>query len=184
MTAFGSAAMAGYTIAIRMVIFVLMPAWGLGNAAATMVGQALGAGDPDRAAQAVWTAARINVTFMGAMALVFGLGAVPIVSAFTSEPDVARVAVLGLRTLAIGFPLFALGLVLEQSFNGAGDTSTPTRINIGVFWLFELPLAFALARWTTLGVFGIFLSITIAYSLFAFVSVVLFRRGSWRTRTV
>ncbi len=180
MASFGSAAMAGYTIAVRMVMFAMLPAWGLGNAAATMVGQALGARDPDRAERAVWTAARYNVAFLGLMGLGFVLFARPIVGAFTAEPDVVRVAVDGLRAMALGFPVFAFGMTLTQAFNGAGDTATPTRINIGAFWLFEIPLAWLLAEHTTLGVHGIFLSITAAYSVMAGVSTVMFRRGRWR----
>ncbi len=184
MAVFGSAAMAGYTIAVRMVMFAMLPAWGLGNAAATMVGQALGAGNPDRAEQAVWTAARYNVAFLGLMGVIFGVFAPLIVSAFTSDTSVSRVAVDGLRLMAFGFPLFAFGMVLTQSFNGAGDTSTPTRINIGVFWLFEIPLAWFLAGHTSLGFHAIFVSIAVAYSALAGVSFVLFRRGTWRARRV
>jgi putative MATE family efflux protein len=184
MAVFGSAAMAGYTIAVRMVMFAMLPAWGLGNAAATMVGQALGARNPDRAAKAVWTAARYNVAFLGLMGLIFGVFAPLIVRGFTSDPSVSDVAVDGLRLMALGFPLFAFGMVLTQSFNGAGDTTTPTRINIGVFWAFEIPLAWLLARHTSLGFHGVFASITAAYTLLAVASFVLFRRGAWRTRTV
>lgn len=184
MAVFGSAAMAGYTIAVRMVMFALLPAWGLSNAAATMVGQSLGAGDPDRAEKAVWTAARFNVVFLGVTGLLFGILAPQIVSAFSTDPSVSGVAVDGLRLMALGFPLFAFGMVLTQSFNGAGDTATPTRINIGVFWLFEIPLAWILARYSPLGFHGIFASITAAYSMLAAVSYLMFRRGKWRTRTV
>lgn len=184
MAAFGSSAMAGYTIAVRMVMFALLPAWGLGNAAATMVGQALGAKDPDRAEQAVWTAARYNVAFLGAMGLGFALFAPAIVRGFTSDPSVTDVAVSGLRMMALGFPLFAFGMVLTQSFNGAGDTATPTRINIAVFWFFELPLAWVLATRTSLGSHGIFLAITAAYTMLAAASTVMFRRGTWRARHV
>ena len=184
MAVFGSAAMAGYTIAVRMVMFAMLPAWGLGNAAATMVGQALGAHNPDRAAKAVWTAARYNVAFLGLMGLLFGVFAPAIVRGFTADSSVATVAVDGLRIMAIGFPLFAFGMVLTQSFNGAGDTSTPTRINIGVFWLFEIPLAWVLAQQTSLGFHAIFASISLAYSLLAAVSYLMFRRGSWRRRKV
>ena len=151
MATFGSAAMAGYTIAVRMVMFAMLPAWGLGNAAATMVGQALGAKDPDRAERAVWTAARYNVAFLGLMGLGFALFARSIVHGFTNDAAVTDVAVFGLRAMAVGFPLFAFGMVLTQSFNGAGDTATPTRINIGVFWLFELPLAWLLTRFSAMG---------------------------------
>ena len=184
MAVFGSAAMAGYTIAVRMVMFAMLPAWGLGNAAATMVGQALGAGNPDRAEKAVWTAARYNVAFLGVMGLLFGVFAPAIVRGFTSDAGVTRVAVDGLRVMALGFPLFAFGMVLTQSFNGAGDTATPTRINIGVFWLFEIPLAWLLAQRSPLGFHAIFVSISVAYSLLAAVSFVMFRRGTWRTRKV
>ncbi len=184
MAVFGSAAMAGYTIAVRMVMFALLPAWGLGNAAATMVGQALGAGNADRAEQAVWTAARYNVAFLGLMGVIFGVFAPQIVSAFTSDTSVSRVAVDGLRVMAFGFPLFAFGMVLTQSFNGAGDTATPTRINIGVFWLFEVPLAWLLAEHTSLGFHAIFVSIAVAYSALAGVSFAMFRRGTWRVRRV
>ncbi len=184
MAVFGSAAMAGYTIAVRMVMFAMLPAWGLGNAAATMVGQALGAGNPDRAEKAVWTAARYNVAFLGVMGLLFGVFAPAIVRGFTSDAGVTRVAVDGLRVMALGFPLFAFGMVLTQSFNGAGDTATPTRINIGVFWLFEIPLAWLLAQHTSLGFHAIFVSISVAYSVLAAVSLMMFRRGTWRVRRV
>lgn len=181
---FGSAAMAGYTIAVRMVMFAMLPAWGLSNAAATMVGQSLGAKDPDRAEKAVWTAARYNVAFLGLMGLLFGVFAPLIARAFTSDAAVTRVAVDGLRVLALGFPLFAFGMVLTQSFNGAGDTATPTRINIGVFWVFEIPLAWALTQYTSLGFHGVFASITAAYSALAAVSFLMFRRGTWRVQKV
>jgi putative MATE family efflux protein len=184
MAGFGSAAMAGYTIAVRMVMFCLLPAWGLGNAAATMVGQALGARDPARAKAAVWTAAKYNVVFLGTVAALFVLLTTPIVALFTHDTAVHDVAVPGLRFMAFGFPLFAFGMVLTQAFNGAGDTRTPTRINIGVFWIFELPLAWALARYTTLGPQSVFVSVLAAYSLLAAVSVVAFRRGRWQTATV
>jgi putative MATE family efflux protein len=184
MAMFGSAAMAGYTIAVRMVMFALLPAWGLSNAAATMVGQALGAQNPDRAEKAVWTAARYNVVFLGLMGVIFGVFAPWIVRGFTVDPAVTRVAVDGLRLMAIGFPLFAFGMVLTQSFNGAGDTSTPTRINIGVFWVFEIPLAWFLAQHTSLGFHAIFAAISVAYSVLAGVSFVMFRRGTWRARKI
>lgn len=180
MAGFGSAAMAGYTIAVRMVMFALLPAWGLGNAAATMVGQALGARDPERAQQAVWQAARYNVAFLGLVGVVF-LTATPwIIGAFTSEPAVRDVAVNGLRLMAWGFPLYAFGMVLTQAFNGAGDTRTPTRINIGVFWVFELPLAWLLARHSSLGPSAIFVAVLVSYSALAAVSALLFRRGHWK----
>jgi putative MATE family efflux protein len=184
MSSFGSTAMAGYTIAIRLVIFALLPAWGLSNAAATLVGQSLGAGNPERAEQSVWTAARYNLVFLGGMGLLFIAIAPWIVSAFTTDAEIARVATFGLRTIAAGFPFFAFGMVFTQAFNGAGDTVTPTWINIGVFWLFEVPLAWVLAEHTPLGLNGIFLSVLAAYSLLAAVSALLFRRGKWKLRRV
>ncbi len=184
MATFGSAAMAGYTIAVRMVMFALLPAWGLGNAAATMVGQALGAANPERAERAVWTAARYNVVFLGFMGLLFFVGAPLIVRGFTVDAAVAEVAVRGLRTMAAGFPMFAFGMTLTQSFNGAGDTATPTRINIGVFWLFKIPLAWLLAEHSGMGAEAIFASVLAAYSLLALVSSIMFKRGRWRTRRV
>ncbi|MBY0490683.1 MAG: MATE family efflux transporter [Gemmatimonadaceae bacterium] len=184
MAGFGSAAMAGYTIAVRMVMFCLLPAWGLGNAAATMVGQALGARNPERAKAAVWTAARYNVAFLGAVGVLFVVATTPIVALFTHDTAVHDVAVPGLRLMAFGFPLYAFGMVLTQAFNGAGDTRTPTRINIAVFWIFELPLAWALAHYTTLGPQGVFVSVLCAYSLLAGVSAVAFRRGRWQGTAV
>ena len=184
MASFGSAAMAGYTIAVRMIMFAMLPAWGLGNAAATMVGQALGAGNPDRANAAVWTAARYNVAFLGLMGAVFVIFARPIVAGFTRDPAVTDVAVYGLRMMDAGFPFFAFGMVLTQAFNGAGDTRTPTNINIGVFWAFELPLAWLLTTHTSMGSHAVFVSVLAAYTLLAVVSAVMFRKGAWRTQQV
>jgi putative MATE family efflux protein len=184
MSSYGSTAMAGYTIAIRLVLFALLPAWGLSNAAATLVGQSLGAGKPDRAESAVWLSAKWNLAFLGCTALVFILFAPAIVHAFTREPGVAAVAIYGLRAVALGFPCFAFGMVFTQSFNGAGDTLTPTWINLGVFWIFEIPFAWAMANLTGLGYRGIFLAVLAAYTLLAAVSALLFRRGAWRTMRV
>jgi putative MATE family efflux protein len=184
MAGFGSVAMAGYTIAIRIVLFALLPAWGLGNAAATMVGQSLGAKNAARAEQAVWTAARLNVVFLGAMGTLFFVFGRTIVSAFTQDAGVADVAAFGLRTVAAGFPLFAFGMVLTQAFNGAGDTWTPTKINLGVFWLFEIPFAWVLATSGGFGYRGVFIAVLAAYTLLAAVSGVLFRRGHWKLKHV
>jgi putative MATE family efflux protein len=184
MATFGSTAMAGYTIAVRVVMFAMLPAWGLSNAAATMVGQALGAGKPDRAEKAVWTAARYNVVFLGAMGLLFVLTAPSIVAMFTTDAGVAEVATYGLRTMAMGFPFFAFGMTLSGSFNGAGDTTTPTVINIGIFWFLEIPLAVALARMTGMGPHAVFVAVLVAYTALAGVSTVVFRRGRWREKAV
>lgn len=181
---FGSAVVAGFGIAIRIVIFALLPAFGLSNAAATMVGQSLGAKDAARAEQSVWVAARYNLAFLGSLGAVFVLLSPWIVAVFTAEPDVARVATLGLRIIGLGFPLFAFGMVLTQSFNGAGDTWTPTWINLFVFWLFEIPLAWLLSRRTGLEYGGGFLAITMAYCALAIVSAAIFRQGTWKGKKV
>ncbi|HEU4989439.1 MAG TPA: MATE family efflux transporter [Gemmatimonadaceae bacterium] len=181
---FGSVALAGYTIAIRIVIFALLPAFGLSNAAATMVGQSLGARDPQRAERSVWTAARYNLAFLGTLGLLFVSLAPYIVRVFTPDPAIEHVAVLALRTIALGFPLYAFGMVLTQSFNGAGDTWTPTAINIGVFWAMEIPLAWLLATRTSLGQLGVFGAIPVAYGVLAAASAVAFRRGTWGRHAV
>lgn len=180
MASFGSVAMAGYTISVRMLMFALLPAWGLSNAAATMVGQSLGAGNPDRAEKAVWTAAKINVVFLGLTGLLFVMGAPWIVAQFTNDAAVLAAGTTGLRIMSSGFPMYALGMVLTQSFNGAGDTATPTAINLLAFWAFEIPFAWALSRYTTLGQNGVFVAVLLAYTVLAGVSWVMFKRGRWR----
>ena len=181
---FGSAALAGYTVGIRVVIFALLPSIGLSNAAATLVGQGLGAGKPERAEEAVWKAGFYNLCFLGAIGVVFVLFAGPIVSAFTRDPAVAAHAAACLRVVASGFLFYAYGMVFTQSFNGAGDTWTPTVLNFVVFWLFEIPLAYALAVPLGMGPLGVFLAITLAFSALAVASGLLFRRGRWKTRRV
>jgi putative MATE family efflux protein len=183
-SSFGSEAVAGYTIAIRIIVFALLPSWGLANAAATLVGQGLGAGKPDRAERAVWLAAFYNILFLGAVGAVFVLCAEPIVRLFTQDPLVAPVAVLCLRVISYGFLFYAYGMVITQSFNGAGDTLTPTLINLVCFWLWELPLAYWLARRAGLGPRGVALAVTIAFSTVAVVSGLIFRRGRWKLRRV
>ena len=181
---FGSTALAGYTIAIRIVLFALLPSWGLGNAAATMVGQALGARKPERAERAVWIAGLYNLCFLGSVSLLFLFGARAIVGLFTHEPAVADFAVDGLRVIAVGFVLYAYGMVLSQAFNGAGDTWTPTGLGLFSFWLFEIPLAYVLALHLGLGPHGVFVAIPIAFSAYAIAALVMFRRGSWKTKSV
>jgi putative MATE family efflux protein len=177
---FGSAVVAGYTIAIRLVIFALLPAWGLSNAAATMVGQALGARRPERAEKAVWLTAWIGCCVLGAVGVGFVIAAPSVVAFFTFDPNVQRSGVACLRIVAIGFPFYAYGMVVTQSFNGAGDTWTPTLLNFIIFWLCEIPLAYGLARATSLGSWGVYSAITLAFSLLAVVSVLVFRRGHWK----
>ena len=184
---FGSAAVAGNTIGLRIIMFALLPSWGLSNAAATLVGQSLGAGKPERAEQAVWRAGLYNMFFLGAVGLCFVVFADPIVSLFTQAaagPEVHAYATDCLRIVASGFLFYAYGMVITSSFNGAGDTWTPTLINLFVFWLWEIPLAFLLAYTFGLGPRGVFLAITIAFSTLAVISAVLFRRGRWKTRVV
>jgi putative MATE family efflux protein len=184
LSTFGSTAVAGYTIAIRLVIFWILPSWGLSNAAATMVGQSLGARDAERAERAVWLAARYDMLVMGVVGLVFIILAAPIVGIFTNDAQAAAIGAQALRTMSYGFVFFALGMVVTQSFNGAGDTWTPTWINLFCFWLFEIPLAYVLARVLSFGPLGVFLSIMLGYSALAVVATTAFRRGRWKLRMV
>ncbi|HYY99435.1 MAG TPA: MATE family efflux transporter, partial [Pyrinomonadaceae bacterium] len=187
LSSFGSAAVAGNTIGIRVIMFALLPSWGMSNAAATLVGQSLGAGKPERAEEAVWRAGFYNMLFLGAIGLVFVVFADPIVNVFThaaAGPDVQRYGRDCLRIISCGFLFYAYGMVLTQSFNGAGDTRTPTIINLFVFWLWEIPLAYALAFYLGLGPHGVFLAVTVAFSTLAVVSALVFRRGRWKTRRV
>jgi len=181
---YGSDALAGYTIAVRLIIFALLPSWGLSNAAATMVGQSLGARKPDRAEASVWRAGRYNAGFLTAVGIFFFLAAPIILTAFTSDPTVSGYAIHCLRVVALGYPLYAYGMVLTQSFNGAGDTWTPTWLNLVCFWIFELPFAWALSHWLGLGPAGVFWAITAAFSLLALASVAVFRQGKWKARVV
>jgi len=181
---FGAQAVAGYTIGVRIIIFALLPSWGLANAAATMVGQGLGAGKPERAERAVWIAGLYNMFFLGTVGLVFVLFAEPIVRLFTTDAAVAPVAVSCLRIVSYGYVFYAWGMVLTQSFNGAGDTWTPTWLNLCCFWLWEIPLAYALAVHFGFGPKGVFLAITTAFSTLAVISAILFRRGRWKLRHV
>jgi putative MATE family efflux protein len=184
LSVFGSDALAGYTIGIRVIIFALLPALGVSNAAATMVGQNLGAGRPDRAERAVWTAAVYNMIVLGVVGLVFLVGAGFIARLFTSDPAVQPFTIGCLRIVSLGFVFYASGMVLTQAFNGAGDTWTPTVINLFVFWLWEIPLAWWLAVRAGLGPRGVFIALTVAYSTLAVVSAVLFRQGRWKTKKV
>ena len=184
LSTFGSTVLAGYTMAIRLMIFVMLPSWGLSNAAATMVGQSLGAKDPARAEQAVWRAGLYNMAFLGAIGPLFVVAAEPIVSLFTGDPAVAPYAVSCLRIVASGFLFYAFGMVFTSALNGAGDTWTPTWLNFAVFWLFEIPLAWALAHPWGMGPRGVFVAIAVAFSALAVVSGWIFRRGGWKTRVV
>jgi putative MATE family efflux protein len=183
-SSFGTDALAGYIIGIRVVLFALLPSFGMSNAAATMVGQALGAKKPERAERAVWKAGFYNLIFLGSVGLIFVLFARQIVGLFTHDPNVVPYGVDCLRIVAYGFLFYAYGMVLTQSFNGAGDTWTPTIINLFVFWLWELPLAYFLAKVLGIGARGVFLAIMIAFSTLAIVSALVFRRGRWKLKVV
>lgn len=185
MSGFGSEALAGYVIGIRVIIFALLPSVGMSNAAATLVGQSLGAGKPDRAEKAVWKAAFYNAIFLGTIGVFFVIFAHPIILLFDSkEPAVVQYGTDCLRIISYGFVLYAYGMVLETAFNGAGDTWTPTYMNIFVFWLFEIPLAYVLAYHTSLREHGVFWAVTIAFSLLAVISGVFFKRGKWKLQKV
>jgi len=181
---FGSEALAGYTIAIRIVLFALLPAWGLSNAAATMVGQGLGARDPERAERSVWIAGRMNLLFLGSIGIFFLAAAPQIVALFGGDAETSGYAVRCLRIVSAGFFFYAYGMVLTQSFNGAGDTWTPTLLNLACFWLWEIPLAWLLAYPAGLGPEGAFTAVLVAFSTMAVASAVLFRRGRWKLSVV
>jgi putative MATE family efflux protein len=181
---FGAAALAGYTIAIRIVIFVILPSWGLSNAAATLVGQNLGAGHPQRAEQAVWRTGLYNMLFLGLIGVVFIFTATPLVRLFTHDPAVVPLAASALRILSYGNIAYAYGMVMLQSFNGAGDTVTPTIVNFFGFWVLEIPLAWWLALHQGLQSTGVFLSIVIAQAAVAVAGILLFRRGKWKRQQI
>src|SRR6202140_2682245 len=181
---FGSAAPAGYTIAIRIVIFVILPSWGLSNAAATLVGQNLGAKQPERTATSVWRTGFYNMLFLGAIGIFFIFFAEPAVRLFTHDPEVVPLAASCLRILSYGNIAYAYGMVMLQAFNGAGDTVTPTLVNLFGFWLLEIPLAYALAIPLHMRSKGVFLSIVIAEAAIAAAGVVLFKRGRWKRQQI
>jgi putative MATE family efflux protein len=181
---FGAAAVAGYTIAIRIIIFTILPAWGLANAAATLVGQNLGAGQPERAETSAWRAARYNFVFLVVVAAVFITLAEPLIRIFSNDPAVVAYGVACLRWVSYGYGFYAYGMVIVQSFNGAGDTTTPTIINFFCYWLFQIPLAYALAYNTALAANGVFIAITVAESLISVVGLLVFRRGRWKEREI
>jgi putative MATE family efflux protein len=180
LSTFGSNVLAGYTIGVRVIMFALLPAAGLANAAATMVGQALGANKPDRAEAAVQMAGKYNMVVLSAVGAVLAILAPFIARLFTQDPAIVPFAADALRIVACGFPFYAWGMVIGQSFNGAGDTRTPTLLNLAVFWCWEIPLAWVLAIRLGLGPRGIYLAIAIAFSTYALASAVLFRRGRWK----
>jgi putative MATE family efflux protein len=181
---FGSAAVAGNTIGIRIILFALLPSFGVSNAAATLVGQNLGAGKPDRAEAAAWRAGLYNTICLGAMSLAFLIFAPWLIAIFTRDAEVAGYGVRALRIIAVGFAFSGYGMVLTQAFNGAGDTRTPTWINLVVLWLWEIPLAWLLAHPAGFGPTGAFIAVSIAFFTLAGVSSWLFSKGGWKHHRV
>jgi putative MATE family efflux protein len=181
---FGAAALAGYTIAIRVVIFVILPSWGLSNAAATLVGQNLGAGHPERAEKAVWRTGIYNMLFLGVVGIFFIFFAEPVVRLFTHDPVVIPLGAACLRIVSYGNLGYAYFMVMMQAFNGAGDTITPTIVNFFGFWLFEIPVAYTLAIPLHMRSNGVFASIAIAESAMAIASAILFKQGKWKKQKI
>ena len=180
MSEFGSEVLAGYTIAIRVMMFTLMPAWGLSNAAATLVGQNLGALKPERAEQSVWKTGKYSAVFMGLVSIIYLLFAPQIIVLFNTTPDVVKYGSLCLRILASGYIFYGYGMVVINAFNGAGDTRTPTYINFVCFWLLQLPIAYLLSITLDFGPVGVFSAITFAETLIAIIAIFWFRKGAWK----
>jgi putative MATE family efflux protein len=176
----GTAAVSGYGTAIRICIFTILPAWGLANAAATLVGQNLGANQPDRAEKSVWRTAFMAFCFFAAVAVVFFLFGEQLMRFFTSDEAAVDAGTECLHILAIGYVFFAYGMIISQAFNGAGDTRTPTYINLFVFWLLQIPLAWLLAKFLKMGPTGVYIAIGVSESILAVVSIVIFRKGKWK----
>lgn len=180
---YGSNAIAAYTIALRMLEFVWLPAWGIGNAAATLVGQNLGAGKAERAEKSAWRAVKYNFIFLTVIGSAM-LAAAPMITGwFTNDPEVIHYGTICLRVLSIGFPLYAIGMILTQALNGAGDTFTPTIMNLVCFWIIQIPLAYWLATQLGAGPNGVFIAIVLSESLLSVLSILVFRRGNWKLHT-
>jgi putative MATE family efflux protein len=181
---FGDAALAGYTIAVRIVIFSILPSWGLSNAAATLVGQNLGAGQPERAEQSAWVTARYNLVFLGSLAALFLILPGPLLGIFTADPEVIRIGAACLRWIASCYGIYAFGLVMIQALNGAGDTNTPTLINLVAYWLWQIPFAWYAAHRLGWGPNGVFVAIATAETVLAAMAIWVFRRGKWKLQKV
>src|SRR5215510_5121175 len=177
---FGAAAQAGYTIAVRIIVVTILPSWGMSNAAATLVGQNLGARKPDRAEKSVWLAGHSNAVFLTTIAIIFIVFPELLIRVFTEDQTVIPYGVDALRYISYGYIFYGYGMVMSAAFNGAGDTYTPTAINLICFWLIQIPLAYTLAEWTGLKTTGVFLAITIAESILAVIAMLVFRRGKWK----
>jgi putative MATE family efflux protein len=181
---FGQEALAGYTIAIRVIIFTLLPSWGFSNAAATLVGQNLGAGQPERAQRSVWLTAKVNMIFMGLVAIIFILVPGFFIRIFIDDPNIIASGAVCLRIIAYGYVFYAMGMVMVQALNGAGDTGTPTLINFFCFWMLEIPLAYFMALRWGVGENGVYWAIIIAESAMTLIAAAAFTRGKWKLRKV
>ena len=181
---YGSEVVAGYTIGIRVIIFALLPSWGISNAAATLVGQNLGAKQPERAEQAVWTTGRINAIFLGLMGVIFIMAPSFFIRIFIQDAIVVESGAACLRIMSYGFVMYGFGMVMVQSFNGAGDTITPTKINLVSFWLIEIPLAWFLATKIGMEQNGVYVAIVVAETVMTVMAIILFRRGKWKLKQV
>jgi Na+-driven multidrug efflux pump len=181
---FGAAAQAGYMIALRIILVTLLPSWGMSNAAATLVGQNLGAQKPERAEKSVWLAGHSNAVFLIGVAVVFIVFPEYLIRIFTPDQTVIPFGVDALRYISYGYIFYGYGMVMAAAFNGAGDTYTPTVMNLICFWLIQIPLAYTLAKWTGLETTGVFLAITIAESILAVMAMLVFKRGKWKEQKV
>lgn len=181
---FGPSALAGYTISIRVIIFTILPAWGIANAASTLVGQHLGAKQPQQAERAAWLASRYTMYFMLIVAIIYISLAAPIISFFDASPEVVRVGVQSLQIISMGYIFFAYGMVLSQAFNGAGDTRTPMILNLISFWMVEIPLAWFLATGLEWGPKGVFIAVAVAESLVAILCILIFKKGRWKATVI
>jgi len=177
---FGSDALAGYTVAIRVIIFALLPSWGISNAAATLVGQNLGAKQPERAEKSVWYCTLVDVIFLSILGVVFWIFAPEVVNLFVDSPGAKAVGIESMRILTAIYPIWAIQMVTVQAFNGAGDTTTPTWIQFFAFWMIQIPLAWALAYPAGMGTKGVFYAIALAQVVAALISAYLFRKGKWK----
>jgi len=184
MANFGSEALAGYTIAIRIIIFSILPSEGMSNAAATLMGQNLGAGQPGRAERSVWISAMVNTLFLVLVGILLFTFSVPLVRLFTAESAVIGIGAQCLRIVSFGYLFYACGMVMSQAFNGAGDTVTPTILNFICFWLIEIPVAYILSLTLNMESQGVFLAIVIAESMLGVLGVLVFRKGGWKTQVV
>jgi len=178
---YGTETVNGYGIAIRIILFTFLPAWGIANAGATLIGQNLGAGRPDRAEKSVWRAAYMNMVFLFGVSFIYYIWAEPLILFFNPNPNVVSVGVEALRIFCVSYVFFALGMVVIQAFGGAGDTRTPTLINFVCFWLIQIPLAYLLSNTLKWGAEGVYWALVISETIWAFMAVAIFRKGKWKT---